>query len=158
MSMNITNRSLVSSTSIAAVALASLSTMLLTGCASTPSSTDTADNEAAQYEESAIIHQVTAADRALAKSTTPIAGDSAVLWVNGLGCPQCASNIDLQLERVKGVEAIYTDLSTGKVSLAFKPGQTAPSPAQLTEAIEDSGFTLVKVKPGALSTAPSPSR
>lgn len=100
-------------------------------------------------DETAIDHDVSAADLASARSTAPIAGDSAVLYVNGLGCPLCASNIGRQLERIQGVDTVKVDLSDGKVDLRFKPGGERPSPAALGEAVEDAGFTLVKVEPHA---------
>lgn len=93
-----------------------------------------------------IEHEVSAADRAAAKSDAPIAGAGAVLYVNGLGCPLCASNIDKQLTRVQGVDRVKVDLSQGKVDVGFAPGAAHPSPAALGEAVEDAGFTLVKVE------------
>ena len=65
--------------------------------------------------------------------------------MNGLGCPLCATNIDRQLERLPGVSGVQVDLSVGKVTLAFE-GQERPSPHQISEAVEDAGFTLVKVE------------
>ncbi len=114
---------------------------LLSGCAATKS----ADGMAAGYEENAVIHSVTDADVAFANSKDPIKADHAVLWVNGLGCPQCATNIDLQLERVRGVDEMQIDLSTGKVTVSLK-GDKRPSPAQFGEAVKDAGFTLVKIE------------
>lgn len=98
-----------------------------------------------QYEEGSIVHQVSSADRQQTQRTEPLAGDRAVLWVNGLGCPQCASNVDIQLLRLKGVEEAKVDLSTGKVTIAMA-GPSRPSPAQLTHAVEDAGFTLAKIE------------
>lgn len=123
----------------------------LAGCAA-PRSASTGEPV---YEEGAVIHSVSDADRQFARSTEPVSTPSATLWVNGLGCPQCASNIDLQLERVSGVESIYTDLSVGKVAVGFAAGSKHPSPAELSEAVEDAGFTLVKVEPGTAKAIPS---
>jgi copper chaperone CopZ len=100
----------------------------------------------AQYEQHPVNHEVSESDKVAAKSTEPVAADSAVLWVNGLGCPLCATNIDKQLERVKGVSKVDVDLSNGKVKLGLKPGGPHPSPAVLGEAVEDAGFTLVKIE------------
>ena len=100
-------------------------------------------------EEDRITHTVTQADIDLAKSTQPLGTTAAVLWVNGLGCPLCASNIDRQLKRVDGVTSIIVDLSRGKVTLGLLPGKQ-PSPARLGAAVEDAGFTLVKIEPGAM--------
>lgn len=122
-----------------ALASAGLSALMLGACASSGSS-------AAQYEEHYINHEVTAADLATAKSTAALETDSAVLWVNGMGCPLCASNIDRQLARLSGVSSVKVDLGQGKVWLNLKPGARHPSPARLGEAVEDAGFTLVKVE------------
>lgn len=120
------------------VALAAIST--LAACASGSKS-----GMSAEMEENAIVHTVTDEDRALAASKEPIAADSAILWVNGLGCPQCATNIDLQLERVIGVKSTNVDLSNGKVTVGLA-GDRRPSPARLGKAVHDAGFTLVKVE------------
>lgn len=96
-------------------------------------------------EENAVIHQVSEADKATAHGATPIASDKAVLWVNGLGCPQCASNIDLQLLKVKGVKGVRVDLGAGKVAVDLT-GSARPSPDQLAKAVDRAGFTLVKVE------------
>lgn len=120
-------------------------TVLLTlvgGCA--------ASNEP-QYEEKPITHTVTPADLEHAKDTKPIATTGAVLYVNGLGCPLCASNIDRQLKRVRGITSINVDLSVGRVELGLLAGKQ-PSPARLGEAVEDAGFTLVKIE--ELAAAP----
>lgn len=99
----------------------------------------------AAMEENAIVHTVTDDDRAFAASKQAITADSAILWVNGLGCPQCATNIDLQLERMRGVNSVNVDLSNGKVTVGLS-GDRRPSPAQLGKAVGDAGFTLVKVE------------
>lgn len=98
-------------------------------------------------EEHIINHQVSPEEMAAAKSTQPIAAQSVLLWVNGMGCPLCASNIDRQLERVKGVTTVNVDLGNGTVALGLSPSGPHPSPARLGDAVEDAGFTLVKVVP-----------
>ena len=98
------------------------------------------------YEQHPITHSVSAAEVAFAKSGAPIAADSALLWVNGMGCPLCASNIDKHLLRLPGVSKADVDLGQGTVTLGLKPGAAHPSPARLGEAVEDAGFTLVKVQ------------
>ncbi|MBC7771885.1 MAG: heavy-metal-associated domain-containing protein [Pyrinomonadaceae bacterium] len=108
---------------------------LLAACAGSPS----------QSEEKYISHEVRAADREFAKSKVPLQGDAAVLYVNGMGCPLCASNLDLQLERVKGVNKIEVDLGIGTARITFE-GSGRPSPLELYNAVEDAGFTLVKVE------------
>lgn len=127
---------------IASLSLAIASFSALAACASNGG---TNSGMSAEMEENAIVHTVTDEDRALAASKQPISADSAVLWVNGLGCPQCATNIDLQLERVVGVKATNVDLSNGKVTVGLSGGNR-PSPARLGKAVADAGFTLVKVE------------
>lgn len=105
------------------------------------------DPGASHSDQDLIVHAVTPEDTAAARSETPIRADRVVLWVNGLGCPLCASNIDRQLARVDGVQSVSVDLGRGKVVLTLKPGAAHPSPARLGDAVEDAGFTLVKVEP-----------
>jgi copper chaperone CopZ len=72
-------------------------------------------------------------------------GPVATLWVKGMGCPQCANNVDLQLLKVKGVEKIFVDLGNGRVLAKLSPAFT-PSRDQLARAIHDSGFTLDRIE------------
>ena len=90
-------------------------------------------------------HRATLGDIEFIKSETPLTTDHVVLWVNGLGCPQCASNIDLQLERLPGVDDIRVDLGAGKVDVGLS-GSSRPSPHSFAEAVTDAGFTLVKIE------------
>jgi copper chaperone CopZ len=100
----------------------------------------------AEQKENAIVHQgITPQDMAAAQSREPVTADAVTLWVNGLGCPQCASAIDLQLARVAGVRDVRVDLSVGKVDLVIT-GKARPSAWQLGEAVKDAGFTLVKIQ------------
>jgi len=98
-----------------------------------------------QAEEHPVIHETSPADLRAVHSNTPIASAGATLYVNGLGCPLCASNIDRQLVRVPGVKKVTVDLSEGKVALDFKDSPR-PSPHQLESAVADAGFTLVKLE------------
>jgi copper chaperone CopZ len=119
-----------------------VASLALLGCAS---GSKTPSNTSEQYEEKRITHQTTAADIAMTKSTEPLSTTVATLYVNGMGCPLCATNIDLQLERVKGVQTVNVDLGVGKVDLTLG-GKERPSPARLARAVEDAGFTLVKIE------------
>ncbi len=88
-----------------------------------------------------------AADGVEVVSTTPIESQTATLVVHGMGCPLCASNVDLQLARVKGVEKVSVDMSSGRVEVALAEApKSRPSRAALTQAIKDSGFTLVRIE------------
>lgn len=73
----------------------------------------------------------------------PLAGDSATLEVNGLSCPQCASNLTLTLEEVSGVSEASINLATGDVEVTFGIG--APSSRALADAVDNAGFTLVAI-------------
>ncbi len=123
-----------------------LSSLVLSACASNAAPHASKKPEMDPAQEHIINHEVSAADLAAARSGTALPADSAVLWVNGMGCPLCASNIDKQLVRVPGVNSVKVDLGEGKVWLTLKPGAAHPSPARLGEAVEDAGFTLVKVE------------
>ena len=121
--------------------------MVLGGCASSGGG----------MEENAVVHAGTAADLEATRSVEPIREESATLWVNGLGCPQCSSNIDAQFARVRGVDEARVDLGTGTVTLALS-GKERPSPRRLSEAVLDAGFTLVKIEaPAVVVAAPAPS-
>lgn len=112
----------------------------LAGCAST-----SGGSRAPVNQENAVVHHVSAEDEAATHSKEPLTTQSAVLWVNGLGCPQCATNIDFQLKRLRGVNEVYTDLGSGKVTVSMGSG-TKPSPYRLSEAVKDAGMTMVKIE------------
>ena len=129
------------------LALAAGLISLLASCAGSgdrPATMTGPDGEV--YEEKYIEHHVSADDIAYAKSKAPIESDGVLLYVNGMGCPLCASNIDKQLVRVAGVKTVKVDLGQGHVTLGLTPGAKHPSPYTLGEAVEDAGFTLVKVE------------
>ena len=92
-------------------------------------------------------HTVTAAEQATAHGSTPIAGEYAKLWINGMGCPQCVSNIDLQLERQLSASDVKVDLKDGIVYARF--AKSRPTPDQINQATEDAGLTLAKVESSA---------
>ncbi len=92
-----------------------------------------------------IEHRVSGADVASTKGATPLETPKVVLWINGMGCPQCVTNVDLQLERIKGAQDIRVDLSSGKVSATFTESPR-PTPDRLAKAIDDAGLTLVKIE------------
>lgn len=111
--------------------------MVLGGCAGS--------GGAAGVEEEGVVHQATADESARLKDTKPIQATEVVLFVNGLGCPLCATNIDKVLEREDYTRSVVVDLGLGTVTLGLKPEETAPSPKDLYELVHDSGFTLVKI-------------
>jgi len=77
-------------------------------------------------------------------STQPISADAAVLNVSGMSCPKCATNIDLELKSVAGVDDVAIDMGSGEVTVAL--GKIKPSPSQLARAVNDAGFTLNAVR------------
>lgn len=99
----------------------------------------------AMSQENAVVHTYTPAEYAQAHSAEAIRSTRATLYVNGMGCPLCVSNVDKQLERVKGVESVKVDLGAGTVDVGLM-GKTKPSAAQLAEAVDNAGLTLVKIK------------
>jgi copper chaperone CopZ len=90
------------------------------------------------------IHPATQEERDFLKRTEPLSADRVVLHVNGMGCPLCVTNVDMQLYRLKGVEKVQVDLGAGTVSVDLT-GDKRPSPAQLEHAVADAGNTLAKI-------------
>lgn len=121
------------------ITLAAMIPATLAGCAAGAAS----DSLDATPEPGSVVHSVSPADRAAARSPDPIAADSAMLWINGMGCPQCVTNIDLQLERQFGAKDIRVDLAEGTVRASFPTKR--PSPLELARATKDAGLTLVRV-------------
>jgi copper chaperone CopZ len=123
----------------ASILFALVSVTALSGCASGPR-----DSASALEGEHPVVHQTTAADADHLKVTKPIASDRVRLYVNGMGCPQCVSNIDLQLAKVAGVKSTRVNLGTGTVDVDFLP-VAHPSPAQINKAV-GGDFTLVRIE------------
>lgn len=66
------------------------------------------------------------------------------MFVKGMSCPLCATNIDKQLMHVRGVEHVSVNLGTGEVQVRLAPGNP-PTREELAAAIERSGFTLDRI-------------
>lgn len=113
---------------------------LLGGCSNDANSNRKAD------DDEGVIHQASLADREATHSKEPLTGTGALLYVNGLGCPLCATNIDKQLLRNKAIATADVDLGTGTVTISFKEGATKPTPDKLRNITLDAGFTLVKIE------------
>src|SRR5580765_6642807 len=75
---------------------------------------------------------------------SPIDGEGADIDVAGLGCPQCATNVDLQLLHVPGVAKVEVDLGLGQIDVTFGNGRH-PSRRALAQAVVDSGFTVLMI-------------
>jgi copper chaperone CopZ len=112
--------------------------ILLTGCA--------AGGGRTPGEPEGVTHQTTQADIDMVKSTKPVQGEHAVLFINGMGCPQCVTNIDIQLAKLPGVSNPKVDLAKGTVSIDLAPAMKLPSPHRFAEAAADAGLTLAKIE------------
>jgi len=91
-----------------------------------------------------VSYTATAAEAELVKSEQPLPPGPIVMYMNGLSCPLCATNIDKQVEALAGVSDVKVDLSTGMVK-ANLTGPKTPSPRQLASAADNAGVTLVKI-------------
>lgn len=79
--------------------------------------------------------------RELIEDATPVEGTSAVLLVDGLGCPMCATNVDRQFRNMPGVLSSTVDLEAGEVTVMLT-GQPRLTRGQLARAVYDAGFTV----------------
>ncbi len=123
-------------------------TALLGGCAASgPATTEATPGTIKTDNDQGKVHSASAEDAAFLKSDEPIANNTIILFANGLGCPQCASNIDLQIKkRVPGAESVYVDLAEGTATVDIIPGtKRRLSPKQFEDIVGDAGFTLVKL-------------
>lgn len=89
-----------------------------------------------------------------ADGPVPDDGPAVTLWVKGMSCPLCASNVEKQLLRVSGVTRVRIDLGSGAVRVALRPGAN-PSEAELRAAVRASGFTLDRIDLPGPTTAPA---
>ncbi|CAN5857069.1 hypothetical protein BH11PLA1_BH11PLA1_20650 [soil metagenome] len=119
--------------------------LTLMGCAANSGSAGA--GRSGTMEENAVNHVVSPADLATAHSTAAIPTENVTLWINGMGCPQCVTNVDLQLERIRGAKDVRVDLGSGKVTARFVE-TPRPSPQDLFQAVDNAGLTLVKVEAG----------
>jgi len=144
-------RTNVSSAVSIAVLILGVSAGCQTGGSTQPMGAGTAtDNSAtastAEVGDAAPITTASAtAQTAEVGDAAPITTGSATLWVHGMSCPLCATNIDKQLSKVPGVKNVSVDLGSGRVVVDLKD-QPKPSRAALSKAIRDSGFTLTRIE------------
>ncbi len=101
------------------------------GCQSSP------ESDGAEHMD----HQADTAEQSVSAEAP---AHTAVITVYGMGCPQCANNVDLQLMRVAGVESVTIDMGSGQVFAKLTP-QRYPTRDQLADAIDETGFTLVDI-------------
>lgn len=71
--------------------------------------------------------------------------NQAVIHVNGMVCDFCARTIEKTMKEADGVTGVAVDLTAKTVTLALDPAKPAPSDAQLTALITDSGYDTVKI-------------
>lgn len=86
-------------------------------------------------------------------ASTNTGDTTATLYVQGMSCPLCASNIDKQLLDLGGVEKVTVDLGTGQVQARLSR-VNPPTREQLTRAIQRSGFTLDRIEMPTERVAP----
>lgn len=119
---------------------------LLLGCATTQSSSTDTPNPTPVAEREpgeSVVHTASEKDRDYLSSKTPITANNVTLAVNGLSCPLCATNVDKQLGSLRGVQDIRIDFEKGEIDLQLKDPR--PSPSSLARAIDQAGFTLVRI-------------
>jgi copper chaperone CopZ len=74
-----------------------------------------------------------------------VTASPAAIFVHGMSCPLCANNIDKQLLDVNGVTSVDVNLNDGLVLVHVAPG-AATTYGQIADAVERSGFTLVRIE------------
>ncbi len=97
--------------------------IVLGGCATTPVAADDADSRA----------------------TMPVVADSAVIWVQGMSCPKCVTNVDLQIRRLPGVSNVAINMNAGTVAVTFD-GINRPTHRELRGAVEDAGLSYLRAE------------
>ncbi|MEM1097364.1 MAG: heavy-metal-associated domain-containing protein [Planctomycetota bacterium] len=70
----------------------------------------------------------------------------AIITAAGMSCPLCAGNIDRQLKRIDGFQAMQMNLETGELFVSFDATAIQPTSERLTQAIADAGFTVDAVR------------
>ena len=114
------------------LSLAAAAALFAAGCATTPSVDEGATTSStAELSES--------------EAMLLTSGNVAMLWVNGMGCPLCANNVERQLNQLGGVERVTVNLGTGLITAHLTP-DARPTREQLERAVTNSGFTLVRAE------------
>lgn len=122
---------------ISAIVLTSIATLTLAACGSSQSASSA---EKMNHSEPA----PTAQRADYSRDVAPMQSSAATLTVRGLSCPKCANNVTKQLQTVAGVSTVDVNMGDGLVNVTFIDG-LHPSRAQLAQAIDKSGFTLVDI-------------
>ncbi len=82
---------------------------------------------------------------ALLADASPVSGSGSVLWVKGMSCPKCVSNVDLQLKRLPGVDGVAINMGLGTVTVRYA-GAERPTKRQLAEAVDNAALTLFRIE------------
>ena len=132
---------------LTAACLTFASLVTFSGCAAGGSTKDASTSTMKADSDQGKVHSASAEESKYLGSDEPITNNTIILYANGLGCPQCASNIDLQIKkRVPGAESVYVDLAEGTATVDIIPGtKRRLSPKQYEDIVGDAGFTLVKM-------------
>lgn len=117
-----------------------LSSVILSACASPQGGAAERPTAATGEEAGAAIP-----DRAAPSTPSSTGSRTALIWVNGMACPLCSNNVDQQLKRLPGVESVRINLGTGLVSVGLDPANQ-PTEVALARAVNNSGFTLVRIQ------------
>ena len=74
-----------------------------------------------------------------------IAERTATMWVKGMTCPFCASNLETYMAKIDGLEKIDADLATGRVLVQIASFED-DTESVLRKAVEDSGFSVDRIE------------
>lgn len=74
-----------------------------------------------------------------------IAERTATMWVKGMTCPFCASNLETYMAKIDGLEKIDADLATGRVLVQIASFED-DTESVLRKAVDDSGFSVDRIE------------
>ena len=88
-----------------------------------------------------------------AHANSPVASPNSIrMEVNGLVCGFCAHGIKKALAEYAAATEVYVNLERKLVAVALAPGQDIAD-ADLTEALNHAGYSIVKIERGAETLA-----
>lgn len=119
-----------------------ISSLLLVGCSGTQrTASDPAPAPAAPVVAAAAEPATATAPPAPAATTGLVKADQVSMYVTGLSCPFCATNLERSMTKLPGVQDVSVDLGTGEAKVMLI-GKDRPTYEQLEKAVKDSGFTF----------------
>jgi copper chaperone CopZ len=80
-------------------------------------------------------------------SAPPPATKTVVIPVDGMVCDACAKSIDLEVEKVAGVDACEITFAAGEATVRYDANQT--DPAAITAAIDKLGYRAGEPRPAS---------